>query len=150
MIDWWLFMLFNMLVLTLTFHTYLGYFISNAKKRLQNGNQIKVRPINYDNGKEDADNDMTKEKVLVRINTKMLSNANKGLQNRNQIKVRPINYDNGKEDVVMTKENVLIQAIWLNRIANIVFVVFMILFNIIFWIVAFWQYFRSEEEYINN
>ena len=105
MIDWWLFILFNMLVLTLAFHTYLGYFISNANKGLQNGNQIKVRPINYDNGKEDAE---------------------------------------------MTKEKVLIRAIWLNRIGNILFVVFMIIFNIIFWIVAFLEHLRPGEEYINN
>ena len=94
-----------MLVFTLAFHTYLGYFISNAKKGLQNGNQINVRPINYDNGKEDAE---------------------------------------------VTKEKVLIRAIWLNRIGNIIFVVFMIIFNIIFWIVAFLEHLRPGEEYINN
>ena len=96
--------MFNMLVFTLAFHTYLGYFISNAKKGLQN--QI--------------------------------------------TKVRPVNYDHGKEDDEMTKAKVLIHAIWLNRIGNIVFVVFMIVFNIIFWIVAFLEHLRPGDEYINN
>ena len=37
LVDWWLLVLFNLLALTLVFHTYLAYFISKADDGPQRG-----------------------------------------------------------------------------------------------------------------
>ena len=106
MIDWWLFVLFNMLVLTLAFHTYLGYVISKAKGGSSKENQIKVLPIN--------------------------------------------STDNGNSYSEKMKEEVMRKPMLMNKIANIAFVVFMIMFNIVFWSIAIAEYLASAENYVNK
>ena len=106
MIDWWLFVLFNMLVLTLAFHTYLGYVISKAKGGSSKENQIKVLPIN--------------------------------------------STDNGNSYSEKMKEEVMRKPMQMNKIANIAFVVFMIIFNIIFWFVAIAEHLALGEKDLNK
>ena len=45
LIDWWLLVLFNLLLLTLGFHTYLAYVISKSKKDTLLGDITKVYPL---------------------------------------------------------------------------------------------------------
>ena len=101
MIDWWLFVLFNMLVLTLAFHTYLGYVISKAKSGSSKESQIKVLPINS------TDRNSYSEKM---------------------------------------KEEVMRKPMLMNKIANIAFVVFVIIFNIIFWFIAIAEHLALGEK----
>ena len=84
-----------------------------------------------------------------------ISKSKKGFENNiKQIKISPIKlHEEDKLDAdnsKMMQEQVLNRAVWLNRIANIVFVAFMIVFNIIFWIVAFMEHTRPGKEYINE
>ena len=95
-------MSFNVLVLTLGFHTYLAYIISNAKTEPLFETQIKVRPINDD--------------------------------------------EKGEEKFIEKK--LIKHARIMNTIGKVAFVVIMIIFNIIFWAVAFAENMRPAEDYM--
>ena len=104
MIDWWFFISFNILVLTLGFHTYLAYVVSNAK--------------------------------------------NQPLFEHKIIKVQPTNENLKKEDTKFMENKLMKHASKMNAIGKVVFIVIMIIFNIIFWIVAFVEQLRPAEDYI--
>ena len=95
-------MSFNVLVLTLAFHTYLAYIVSNAKMEPLFETQIKVQPIN----------------------------------------------DNEKKEEKFIENKLMKQARQMNTIGKVAFAVIMVIFNIIFWAVAFAERMRSAEDYI--
>ena len=99
--DWWLLMCFNILVLTLGFHTYLAYIV-NMSKEESSSNIVKVKPM-FGNIEERT-----------------------------------------PESVILMK-----RAVWLNKMAKAVFIIFMVLFNIIFWIIALNEHFTSADEIIS-
>ena len=102
--------LFNILVLTLVFHTYLAYIIrktNQEKKNVEIGNKCtKVQPIDS------------------------------------------LNYSFGKEDDIFEKKKLRAYAQRINTIAKVIFVVFLVLFNIGFWSLAFKEHLKPAEEYI--
>ena len=65
----------------------------------------------------------------------------------NVIKVSPMygNNDNDKD-----KMSTMERPIWLNKLAKIVFIIFLIVFNVIFWITAFAEHFETSDEIISN
>ena len=95
-------MSFNVLVLTLAFHTYLAYIVSNAKMEPLFETQIKVQPIN----------------------------------------------DNEKKEEKFIENKLMKQARQMNTIGKVAFAVIMVIFNIIFWAVAFAERMRPAEDYI--
>ena len=100
LIDWWFLICFNLMVMTLGFHTYLAYIINNSRNQpIINGNIKKVQPIN----------DIGSEREFILQQT-------------------------------------LKQAAWLNTVAKIAFIVFLIVFNFIFWIIALFEHFKSSDE----
>ena len=97
--DWWLLICFNILVLTLGFHTYLAYIVN-----------------------------MSKEESSSNIVKPMFGNIE----------------ERTPESVILMK-----RAVWLNKMAKAVFIIFMVLFNIIFWIIALNEHFTSADEIIS-
>ena len=117
LIDWWFLALFNILVLTLVFHTYLAFVIrkidqeeSFDEKKVEIGHRmITVQPVKSSSSsfssysKEDDDNKKKKLKKYVRR---------------------------------------------LNTMAKVIFVVFLVLFNIGFWMIAVTEHLKPAEEYM--
>jgi len=90
LIDWWFLVCFNLLVITLGFHTYLAYVMNKSKNQ----------PITQDNIK----------------------------------KVQPINGADNENHFI--SKQLLKHAEWLNMLAKIGFIVFLVIFNLIFWMIA--------------
>ena len=105
MIDIFLIVKLNSLVITMGFHTYLAYVVS----------QVKNEPLN------------------LLINSKLVQ------------KVRP---KTGREDENIMDYERLKYAQHLNTIMKVIFPLFMIVFNGIFFTVAFMEYFRPADLYI--
>ena len=104
LIDWWFLVCFNLLVITLGFHTYLAYVMNKSKNQ----------PITQDNIK----------------------------------KVQPIN-DADNENQFISKQ-LLKHAEWLNMLAKIGFIVFLVIFNLIFWMIALFEHFKSSDAIISS
>ena len=104
LIDWWLLIIFNALLLTLGFHTYLAYVISKSKKDALNGGITNVHPI-INNESEDEEVD---------------------------------------KSILMKHVNLM------NTVAKVVFLIFLIVFNIIFWSIAIIEHLRPAEYYITE
>ena len=107
MIDIFLIVKLNSLVITMGFHTYLAYVVS----------QVKNEPLN------------------LLINSKLVQ------------KVRP---KTGREDENIMDYERLKYAQHLNTIMKVIFPVFMIVFNVIFFALAFQEYFRPADLYISQ
>ena len=65
----------------------------------------------------------------------------------NVIKVKPV-WDNENEGDKMV--TCMEHPIWLNKLAKIVFIIFLVSFNVIFWIIAFGEHFESADEILSN
>ena len=104
LIDWWFLVCFNLLVITLGFHTYLAYVMNKSKNP----------PITEDNIK----------------------------------KVQPIN-DADNENQFISKQ-LLKHAEWLNMLAKIGFIVFLVIFNLIFWMIALFEHFKSSDAILSS
>ena len=109
LIDWWLLVISNVLVITLGFHTYLAY-INNKSK-----------------GEESTDE-------------------------KNIVKVKPIRARGGDMEENQTSSRTLLkrQAAWLNMVAKIVFIVFLIIFNVVFWIIALLEHLKSADDIMSS
>ena len=71
MIDWWLLICMNLLVMALAFHTYLAHVISKAKDEpmsIMSGSRIFGRKITPENSKEETDNSANLLKHARRLN----------------------------------------------------------------------------------
>ena len=71
MIDWWLLICMNLLVMALGFHTYLAHVISKAKDEptsIMSGSKIFGRKITPENSKEETDNGANLLKHARRMN----------------------------------------------------------------------------------
>ena len=66
-----------------------------------------------------------------------------------QIKVQPIN-PNEKGDNSFMEKDLMEHVRWINTLGKVVFFGFMIIFNAIFWVVAFMEHLRPVEEYISK
>ena len=86
-------------------------------------------------------------KLEAEIHSGTLVLTKHGMPSSNVIKVSPMygNNDNHK-DKMLTME----RPIWLNKLAKIVFIIFLIVFNVIFWITAFAEHFETSDEIISN
>ena len=75
-----------------------------------------------------------------------LINNQKNNQNNevNVTKVEPFN-DNRNENH-LTSQKLMNHVAWLNKLGNIIFITFLILFNILFWTVALIEHFKSSED----
>ena len=105
LIDWWLLVCFNVLVITLGFHTYLAYITNKSKE------------------------DSIDEKTLVRVKP-----CSRGDMDENK----------------MGSRKLLQRAVWLNMVTKIVFIVFLIIFNVVFWIIALSEHLKSADDIISS
>ena len=105
LIDWWFLISFNILVLTLAFHTYLSYIVSKATKeqffKLTGVTKVHASPDNK------------------------------------------IAYDDQH-----IRENLMKNAIILNTLGKVTFIILLVLFNTVFWYIAFMEHFRPAEDYL--
>ena len=109
LIDWWLLVISNVLVITLGFHTYLAYINNKAKEEegIDEKNIMRVKPIRA------RGEDMNENQICSRILLKR-------------------------------------RAAWLNMVAKIVFIVFLIIFNVVFWIIALLEHLKSAEDIMSS
>ena len=63
-------------------------------------------------------------------------------------KVQPIN-DADNENQFISKQ-LLKHAEWLNMLAKIGFIVFLVIFNLIFWMIALFEHFKSSDAIISS
>ena len=109
LIDWWLLVISNVLVITLGFHTYLAYINNKAKEEesIDEKTIMRVKPIRA--RREDMDENQTSSRILLKR-----------------------------------------QAAWLNMVAKIVFIVFLIIFNVVFWIIALLEHLKSADDIMSS
>ena len=109
LIDWWLLVISNVLVITLGFHTYLAYINNKAKEE-------------------------------------------EGIDEKTIMRVKPIRARGVDMDENQTSSRILLkrQAAWLNMVAKIVFIVFLIIFNVVFWIIALSEHLKSADDIISS
>ena len=50
----------------------------------------------------------------------------------------------------MGSRKLLQRAVWLNMVAKIVFIVFLIIFNVVFWIIALSEHLKSADDIISS
>ena len=62
----------------------------------------------------------------------------------NVTKVEPINEDRNENH--LTSQQLIKHVAWLNKLGKIIFVIFLIVFNILFWTVALIEHYKSSEE----
>ena len=63
----------------------------------------------------------------------------------NVTKVEPIDNEYKTENQLSSQQTIK-HVIWMNKLGKIIFIIFLILFNILFWTVALIQHFKSSEE----
>ena len=75
-----------------------------------------------------------------------LINNSKNNQNNevNVTKVEPFNENRNENH--LTSQKLMNNVAWLNKLGNIIFITFLILFNILFWTVALIEHFKSSED----
>ena len=75
-----------------------------------------------------------------------LINNPKNNQNNeiNVTKVEPFNENRNENH--LTSQKLMNHVAWLNKLGNIIFITFLILFNILFWTVALIEHFKSSED----
>ena len=78
----------------------------------------------------------------------MNKSNNQPITEDNIKKVEPIN-DVDNEHTFISKQS-LKHAAWLNMLAKIMFIVFLILFNFIFWMIALFEHFKSSDAIISS
>ena len=127
LIDWWLLSCSNLLVFTLGFHTYLAYVVRQLKE-------------------ETGSNKGKNPKLEAEIHPGTLVLTKHGMPSSNVIKVSPMYGNENDKDKMATME----RPIWLNKLAKIVFIIFLVLFNVMFWIIALDEHFESSDEIISN
>ena len=145
LIDWWLMALLNLLVLTLAFHTYLAYFISKTEDGLERGDttndyeirnqshfKIKIMKFIHD--------------YLANVFSKVAHGPKRGITN-----VKP--FDKHEEDKItdqkLFKDKIIKQAKFLNTLGNVTFIIFLVIFNCVFWTVALMEHFKPAEYYLS-
>ena len=116
-----------MLVVTLGFHTYLAYVVSQLEEKTD-GNSGKI------------------PEIPAEIHSGTLVLTKHAMPSSNVIKVSPIYGNENEKDKMATME----RPIWLNKLAKIVFIIFLVLFNVMFWIIALDEHFESSDEIISN
>ena len=62
----------------------------------------------------------------------------------NVTKVEPFNENRNENH--LTSQKLMNHVAWLNKLGNIIFIIFLILFNILFWTVALIEHFKSSED----
>ena len=74
-----------------------------------------------------------------------LTHLLKKSKKENVTKIKPF-LENDTEKKFASQQQLLKHAARMNMIAKIVFIVFLIIFNILFWIIALTEHFKSSEE----
>ena len=78
----------------------------------------------------------------------MNKSKNQPITQDNIKKVQPIN-DADNENQFISKQ-LLKHAEWLNMLAKIGFIVFLLIFNLIFWMIALFEHFKSSDAIISS
>ena len=78
----------------------------------------------------------------------MNKSKNQPITEDNIKKVHPIS-DDYNENQFISKQ-LLKHAVWLNMLAKIGFIVFLIIFNLIFWMIALFEHFKSSDAIISS
>ena len=78
----------------------------------------------------------------------MNKSKNQPITQDNIKKVQPINDLESEQKFIL--QQTLKQAAWLNTVAKIAFIVFLIVFNFIFWIIALFEHFKSSDAIISS
>lgn len=134
MIDWWLLVSLNILVVTMAFHTFLAHTVSKARQRA-NGNSVGTGFISTKSSNQ-VSNSATRPQTAMAGGAVIISRRPKS----------PMEHDDEKEELLYNEE--MAGAKRLNDLGKVVYVAIIIAFNIFFWVVAITEYVRPAEEYI--
>ena len=87
---------------------------------------------------------------LAYINNK--SKEEESTDEKPTVKVKPIRARGGDMEENQTSSRTLLkrQAAWLNMVAKIVFIVFLIIFNVVFWIIALLEHLKSADDIMSS
>ena len=78
----------------------------------------------------------------------MNKSKNQPITEDNIKKVHPISDDDNENQFI--SKQLLKHAVWLNMLAKIGFIVFLIIFNLIFWMIALFEHFKSSDAIISS
>ena len=78
----------------------------------------------------------------------IVSKATKESFFKGETKVQSFNESNKEQEEERKKENLMNHARSMNTIAKITFITLLVMFNIVFWTIAFLEHFRPAENYI--
>jgi len=139
MIDWWLLVSINIMIVTMGFHTFVAHQVSKATKRpmirLPSAKSI------FNRNKEN----------MVTVETRPPT----GTINRQDSRInKMLNSSTSSEAGLFANNPEAADALeaarrW-NYLGKIVYVVLYVFFNIVFWITAISEYVRPAEEYISK
>ena len=87
---------------------------------------------------------------LAYINNK--SKEDESTDEKTIVKVKPIRARGEDMDENQTSSRILLKrrAAWLNMVAKIVFIVFLIIFNVVFWIIALLEHLKSADDIMSS
>ena len=87
---------------------------------------------------------------LAYINNK--SKEEESTDEKPTVKVKPIRARGEDMDENQICSRILLKrrAAWLNMVAKIVFIVFLIIFNVVFWIIALLEHLKSAEDIMSS
>ena len=78
----------------------------------------------------------------------MNKSKNQPITQDNIKKVQPINGADNENHFI--SKQLLKHAEWLNMLAKIGFIVFLVIFNLIFWMIALFEHFKSSDAIISS
>ena len=79
----------------------------------------------------------------------LINNPKSNQENEiNITKVEPLNEDRNENH--LTSQKLMDHVEWLNKLGKIIFIIFLILFNILFWTVALIQHFKSSDNILGH
>ena len=115
------------MVVTLGFHTYLAYVVSQSKG-------------------ETGDNSGKSQDLPAEISGGTLILTKHNVPKSNVIKVSSMYGNENDKNKMATMD----RPIWLNKLAKFLFIIFLVLFNVMFWIIALDEHFESSDEILSN
>ena len=75
------------------------------------------------------------------------------IDEKNIVKVKPFRASSGEdlgENQMVSRILLKRRAAWLNMVAKIVFIVFLTIFNVVFWIIALLEHLKSADDIMSS
>lgn len=143
LIDTWLLVSLNILVVTMLFHTFLAHVVAKSTKkpiRLFSAKSV------FRGGYRNKTASTSSTEAITTVDVRGPGPDTEGATYNPRPKTAMSNYGKLKEN----GGDVLAAARRVNDIGKVIYVVLYIMFNIVFWSVAITEYIRPAEEYING